>query len=167
MVAQKLIRTLPPAQLAGLVRAGDPTALMERGDLNADQATKAIAAFNTPEKLAELETVAQNLSAGWASCPLTENGCIRVLTNPRYPTPVGFEVAVEKLTAARASDYHEFWPDDLSIADASHFNATAIQGHQQITDAYLLALAVHRGGRFRHRHRFTGVLKFPCRRGRP
>ena len=57
MVAQKLLRTLPPAQLAGLVRAGDPTALMERGDLNADQATKVIAAFNTPEKLAELETV--------------------------------------------------------------------------------------------------------------
>ena len=95
-----------------------------------------------------LAWVAQNLSAGWASCPLTENGCIRVLANPRYPTPVGFEVAVEKLTAARARDYHEFWPDDLSIADASLFNATAIQGHQQITDAYLLALAVHRGGRF-------------------
>ena len=92
--------------------------------------------------------VAQNLSAGWASCPVTENGCIRVMTNPRYPTPVGFEIALEKLASAKAGARYEFWPDDLSITDVGHFNATAIQGHQQITDTYLRALAIHRGGRF-------------------
>lgn len=57
MVAQKLIRTLPPAQFGELVRAADPVALMERGDLNAEQAAKVIAAFKSPEKLAALETV--------------------------------------------------------------------------------------------------------------
>lgn len=57
MVAQKLIRTLPPSQLADLIRDGDRVALMERGDLNADQASNVIAAFNSPEKLAALETV--------------------------------------------------------------------------------------------------------------
>lgn len=57
MLAQKLIRTLPPGQLADLVRAADPTALMERGNLSPDQATKLLAVFNNPEKLAELETV--------------------------------------------------------------------------------------------------------------
>ncbi|MEI6349494.1 MAG: PIN domain-containing protein [Verrucomicrobiota bacterium] len=54
--------------------------------------------------------IAQNLSDGWASCPLTENGCVRVLTNPKYPTPVGFETALEKLAAAKAGERHEFWP---------------------------------------------------------
>ncbi|MBP7948881.1 MAG: AAA family ATPase [Verrucomicrobiales bacterium] len=57
LVAQKIIRTLPPAQLAELVRAADAVPLMERGDLNVEQANKLIAAFNSPEKLAELETV--------------------------------------------------------------------------------------------------------------
>lgn len=57
MLAQKLIRTLPPGQLADLVRSADPTALMERSDLSPDQAGKVMAVFNNPEKLAELETV--------------------------------------------------------------------------------------------------------------
>ena len=57
MLAQKLIRTLPPGQLAELVRSGDLTALMERGDLNPEQAGKVMTVFNNPEKLAELETV--------------------------------------------------------------------------------------------------------------
>lgn len=57
LVAQKLTRTLPPPQLAELVRGADSAALMDRGELNADQAAKVVAAFNTPERLAELETV--------------------------------------------------------------------------------------------------------------
>ena len=57
MVAQKLVRTLPPARLAELVRATDTSAIMDQGDLNAEQATKLIAAFGTPDNLVELETV--------------------------------------------------------------------------------------------------------------
>ena len=57
MLAQKITRTLPPSQLADLVRAGNLPLLIERGDMNAEQATKVAAVFNSPEKLAELETV--------------------------------------------------------------------------------------------------------------
>ena len=58
VVAQKLVRTLPPAQLAELVRTSDVQRLMEQADLNVDQAGKLVATFNSPDKLAELETVA-------------------------------------------------------------------------------------------------------------
>ena len=57
LVAQKLVRTLPPARLAELVRASDASSIMDQGDLNGDQATKLIAAFGTQAKLVELETV--------------------------------------------------------------------------------------------------------------
>lgn len=91
--------------------------------------------------------LAQNHSLGWASCPLTENGCIRVLTNPRYPAPVSISAALEKISAAKASRHYEFWPDELSITDPTHFNHSAIHGHRQITDTYLLGLAIHKRGR--------------------
>jgi ABC-type lipoprotein export system ATPase subunit len=57
ILAQKITRTLPPSQLADLVRTGNLPLLIERGDMNAEQATKVAAVFNSPEKLAELETV--------------------------------------------------------------------------------------------------------------
>ncbi|EDY21000.1 conserved hypothetical protein [Chthoniobacter flavus Ellin428] len=57
MIAQKLVRLLPPTQLAALVRAGDSRLLMDRGELNADQAAKMMVTFNRPTTLAELETV--------------------------------------------------------------------------------------------------------------
>jgi toxin-antitoxin system PIN domain toxin len=97
--------------------------------------------------LAAHRWLAQNLSHGWASCPLTENGCLRVLTNPRYPSPVGIGTALEKICVATSSPHHEFWPDDLSITDSTRFKALALQGHQQITDTYLFSLAVQHGGR--------------------
>lgn len=85
---------------------------------------------------------------GWASCPLTENGLVRVLSHPAYPgrrtTPAD---AVERLTAFRAGGNHSFWPDGLSLCDGSTFRFRHIAGHRQLTDVYLLALAVHHGGR--------------------
>lgn len=42
---------------------------------------------------------------------------------------------------------HAFWPDELSIADAEHVDRTKILGPKQLTDIYLLALAVKRRGR--------------------
>lgn len=90
---------------------------------------------------------ADHRSAGWASCPLTENGLIRVLANPRYGSPNaslrGIREAVRRFFA---SDEHEFWPDDVSIADDVLFNVTAMAGHRQITDVYLLGLATRRKG---------------------
>lgn len=91
--------------------------------------------------------LAQNIAPGWASCPLTENGCLRVLTNPRYTAPVPAIDVLSKLAIAKAAGHHEFWPDDLTITDAQAFDHNRWRGHQQVTDAYLLALAVKRGGR--------------------
>ena len=90
---------------------------------------------------------ADHHSAGWASCPLTENGLIRVLANPRYGSPnASLRGVREAVRRFFASDEHECWPDDVSIADDALFNVTAMAGHRQITDVYLLGLATRRKG---------------------
>jgi toxin-antitoxin system PIN domain toxin len=91
--------------------------------------------------------LAQNITDGWASCPLTENGCLRVLTNPRYAAPVHAVDILTKLATAKTGGRHEFWDDDLTITDAQVFDRNKWRGHQQVTDTYLLALAVKHSGR--------------------
>ena len=88
-----------------------------------------------------------NLSQGWASCPFTEAACLRLLTNPRYPSPQTPGQVLATLAMLRGNSHHAFWPDDLSLTDTAVFDWTLLQGHQQVTDVYLLALAVNRGGR--------------------
>lgn len=85
-------------------------------------------------------------SAGFRTCPLTQAGAVRVLSNPRYsPDRVTINDAQRSLSLFTALPDHEFWPDDLSLADAITM-AGGISGHQQITDAYLAALAMSKGG---------------------
>jgi toxin-antitoxin system PIN domain toxin len=84
---------------------------------------------------------------GWASCPLTQNGFLRVVSNPGYPRPLTPGQALAALRAQIALPGHAFWPDDASIADADLFDHRRIVGPGQITDVYLLALAVKNGGR--------------------
>jgi toxin-antitoxin system PIN domain toxin len=81
--------------------------------------------------------------AGWASCPLTQNGCLRILANRAYPRPQPVAAVAARLAEATA-----FWPDDLSVLEPSRFTHDRWLDSRQITDAYLLALAVHRGGVF-------------------
>jgi toxin-antitoxin system PIN domain toxin len=91
---------------------------------------------------------ADNRSEGWATCAVTENGLIRILANPRYGSPVaGIPLMVERLRKFRASGGHQFWSDDVSLADTSIFAPAPIKGHRQITDVYLLGLAVKKRGR--------------------
>lgn len=89
-----------------------------------------------------------NARDGWASCPITENGCARIMSNPGYPNRVPVAAVVERLAAAAATQWHAFWPDDVSLLDAAIADSRRIHGPRQITDLYLLALAVHHGGRF-------------------
>jgi hypothetical protein len=89
-----------------------------------------------------------NAPTGWASCPITENGCVRIMSHPGYPHPLPVRAVVERLAEACADRYHEFWPDDISVTNRQVANSTRIHGPRQITDVYLLALAVHRSGRF-------------------
>jgi uncharacterized protein len=80
---------------------------------------------------------------GWASCPITINGCVRVLSNPAYPTveATPAEVLARLRLLCSATD-HELWDDSVSLLDQTLFRPRMIAGHQNITDAYLLGLAV-------------------------
>ncbi|HMP73150.1 MAG TPA: VapC toxin family PIN domain ribonuclease [Kiritimatiellia bacterium] len=89
-----------------------------------------------------------NIHFGWASCPLTQNGFVRVITQPRYVRPITVSEAVDHLHEATATSHHAFWPDDLTITDPNKFRPNHIHGPSQLTDLYLLALAVHHKGRF-------------------
>ncbi len=79
-----------------------------------------------------------NRSSGWATCPLTENACLRILGKAGYPQ-AGFTVARvrEVLTEFSETDGHLFWPDSVSILDPARFE-TAVAGPKNITDIYLL-----------------------------
>jgi uncharacterized protein len=84
---------------------------------------------------------------GWASCPLSENGFVRIISQPAYPHPRSAAEAASVLLAQKRVVGHEFWSDDMSIADIDVFDHTRILGPNQITDIYLLALAVKHDGR--------------------
>ena len=87
--------------------------------------------------------------SGWASCPMTENGFVRILgsqarVQDHHPLPN----VVELLGRFCAHSPHAFWADNISLQNPQLFNLDAVWGHQQITDVYLLGLAVKNGGRF-------------------
>lgn len=85
---------------------------------------------------------------GWASCAITQNGLVRILSQPRYPSPVSPAEAIDLLARATAGPHHTFWTCDVSVLDAGAVDRSRLHGSRQVTDAYLLALAVDRGGRF-------------------
>lgn len=96
---------------------------------------------------AALEWFAEYGSAGWASCPITQNGCIRIMSHPGYPSGYSVHGVAERLRDATANVAHEFWADDISLLDDRIVDTARMHGPRQLTDAYLLALAVHHGGR--------------------
>jgi toxin-antitoxin system PIN domain toxin len=86
-------------------------------------------------------------SAAWATCPLTENGFVRVLSNPAYPgRRTTAADAAGRLAQLTGRPGHTFWEDGVSILDPTRFVVGAWTGYREITDAYLLALAVSRSG---------------------
>lgn len=90
---------------------------------------------------------AANRAHGWASCPLTQNGFVRVVSQPNYANPISVEAALELFGEQIAGTDHAFWLDDISLIDPRCFDGTRILGPKQLTDVYLLALAVKHGGR--------------------
>ena len=84
---------------------------------------------------------------GWASCPLTHSALLRILGNPRYPNSPGSPaVLMPLLQELLAHPAHVFWSDSLSWNEADLFLSDELLHHGQITDTYLLALAVHHEG---------------------
>lgn len=85
----------------------------------------------------------------WATCPLTENGVLRIVGHARYPNSPGTPAAVAELIAIlRSLDGHEFWPDDVTLFDSQRIDSARLLDSGQVTDTYLLALAVAHGGKF-------------------
>ncbi len=91
----------------------------------------------------------ERFTAGWASCPITQNGCLRIMCQPAYAANAFmFQEVAQALGASLASPSHEFWADEIGLLDAGRLRRDRVHGHRQLTDLYLLALAVHRGGCF-------------------
>jgi toxin-antitoxin system PIN domain toxin len=85
------------------------------------------------------EWFAGNAATGWATCPITESGFVRVSSNPRVlPSPIGVGAAREVLRELRRAGAHRFLTDDVSLTDA---DVVPMTGHRQVTDAHLLTLA--------------------------
>ena len=85
-------------------------------------------------------------TAGWATCPLTENGFLRILSHPQVAVEADRATLVASLRTFCASGHHERWPDAVSLLDDSLFDPSAVISHRQITDVYLLGLAARMGG---------------------
>ena len=90
----------------------------------------------------------QSLHHGWASCPLTQNGCLRIMAQPAYPHALPLAAVAQRLGQAAATPAHLFIADDYSLLDADSLHWPQLLGHRQVTDAYLLGLAVRHGCRF-------------------
>lgn len=90
--------------------------------------------------------LAEHQRMGWASCPLTQNGCLRILSLPSYPNPQPTAQVAERLAQAAAGSGHEFWPDALSLLETGRIRWDRVLTSRQVTDTYLLALATANRG---------------------
>ena len=90
----------------------------------------------------------REIGHGWATCPITENGLVRIMAQPAYPNPQPAALVAERLAEACRHPSHGFWPEPISLLQEGLIRWERLLGPRQITDAYLLALAVHHGGRF-------------------
>jgi len=92
--------------------------------------------------------MAQHMHLGWASCPLTQNGMLRIMSQASYVNSQPLKILFQMLRRETQHAQHAFWPDDLSLLDEAHIDADKLLSPSQLTDAYLLALAVKNQGRF-------------------
>jgi toxin-antitoxin system PIN domain toxin len=84
---------------------------------------------------------------GWASCAITQNGFVRIISQPRYPSPVPVAEAMHRLARATQAKHHVFWSCDSSLLDEARIDRTRVHSPRQVTDVYLLALATANHGR--------------------
>jgi len=91
---------------------------------------------------------ASHAHAGWATCPLTELGFVRILSNPAFsPHALTPREAATLLQANVKHPAHHFWADDLPFSSSAQTYLDRLTGHQQVTDAYLLGMAFQRNGK--------------------
>ena len=84
----------------------------------------------------------------FATCPITENGLLRIVGHPKYPNSPGPpSVVAASLAAIRALPGHAFWPDSISLVGSAVVDASLLSSHSRVTDGYLLALAKEHKGK--------------------
>jgi uncharacterized protein len=88
------------------------------------------------------------IQQGWASCAITQNGFVRIISQARYPSPLQTGQAIELLARATGTEHHEYWPCTVSLLDPEIIDRSRVYGSKQFTDIYLLALAAAHDGRF-------------------
>lgn len=103
---------------------------------------------NHPHNNAALKWFAAIGQDGWATCPMTENAVIRIVGHPSYPNWPGSPAIVAGLLSRFTKHAgHTFWPDDISLLDSQRIDLSRMLNSSQVTDSYLLALAIAHGGR--------------------
>lgn len=95
-----------------------------------------------------MQWLGRHIQHGWASCPLTQNGCIRIMSQQGYPNARPPADIAMRLREATSTGHHQFWPDAVSVLDAAVLDWQQLLYSRQLTDAYLLALAVRHDGVF-------------------
>lgn len=86
--------------------------------------------------------------SSWASCSLTENGALRIMSHPRYGNAVATTaLAAELLAELCRQPGHVWWPAGLSLLDSPLVDRSRLLSSTQVTDTWLLALAAQHGGR--------------------
>ena len=91
--------------------------------------------------------LAAHAALGWSSCAITQNGCLRIMSHAGYANARPVADVARRLQAATSQSVHEFWAGAVSILDSARVDHARIHGPKQLTDVYLLALAVAHGGR--------------------
>lgn len=105
---------------------------------------------------------ARNADIGWATCPFTESAFVRIVSNPVFsPRAVSLRDALRGLEISLRHPAHRFWAADIPFADAVRRFQNRLVGHKQVTDAYLLGLAVHKRGKLVTLDRSLGALLDP------
>lgn len=94
------------------------------------------------------EWITAEIEAGWASCAITQNGFVRIISQPRYPSPIAPSQAIDRLADATRTKHHEYWSCSVSLLDTEIVDSSRLLGSKQITDVYLLALATANNGKF-------------------
>jgi uncharacterized protein len=86
--------------------------------------------------------------SGWATCPLTQIAFVRILSNPAFsPNALSPRDALALLQSNLSHSAHQFWADKIGLVQSLRSLASQLDGYQQVTDAYLLGLAMHRAGK--------------------
>ncbi|HSG39803.1 MAG TPA: TA system VapC family ribonuclease toxin [Thermoanaerobaculia bacterium] len=88
----------------------------------------------------------ENQAAGWATCPVTQSGFIRVSSNARaIPGAKSPHQTISLLREMVSLPHHVFLPDDTSLVSSEFVTFQKVMGYRQVTDAHVLGIALRHG----------------------